>query len=150
MTSKRRAWFAAAVVAAACGGKAIVDGKPAGAGGASATSGAGGGAQMSSSATFTDETATGPLDAMPTCGPKPTNCQEACAALWCCMNDNGNCPAVSPMQQGEFQMGCLGACQAQPPLVAIVDPFDCKGTITTLASIDMQFNNLCKGGTTPK
>jgi hypothetical protein len=132
-----------------CGGKAVVDGPPSGSGG---SGGAGTSttttttwnttSNTTSSVTTTDTTST----SVTTTTTPPADCQQACTVLFDCTQQDDLCPGL-PSQAGPmFIEQCMGQCEQNPVMIAIIDPEDCPGTIALLKAANADFAALCEGG----
>lgn len=87
-------------------------------------------------------------------GTAALTCAEACSAVYDCgaANDGALCPGFTPDGTdkatfvGDDQNGCIATCNAQPALLAIVDPDECADTIGSLKAVGgAEFNAACDG-----
>lgn len=115
---------------AACGGKAIVD--PDGSGGT-------GGKGTTTTVTTTVSTST------TTVTTDPPECGQACEILWDCTQVDDYCPGLTPEDKAPFIAECLATCEANPAMLAIIDPNDCQMTVETLEALNPDFAEACSG-----
>ncbi len=117
--------------------------------------GAGGpGTTSSSSSTVTtvNSTSSGPVACELPGEPAPTTCDVACIILYEC--GALACPSGQPCpgfggttaEQSAFVAQCVPGCEAQPALISLIDPSDCAGTVSTVASLNASFSSACQNG----
>ena len=79
----------------------------------------------------------------------PTNCQQACSALFDCgllfCGGQQNCPAFFPQDKQSFMMGCIPGCNQQMAIISIIDPSSCDVTVETIEALNPQFQGVCQG-----
>ena len=119
----------------------------------SAGSGGVGGNSGSSTSVTTATTAS---TSTSTGGGSGGNCAKACGQLYACgLEKDGAaqlCPGfkggdeVIAFVKGSMDNGCEASCKAQPALAALIDPANCKGTITTLKNLNSTFKDSCDEG----
>ena len=131
-------------VTATCGGLAVLDGPGDG-------NGAGGGNASAGSSTRASTTQ-GPVSVVSSTG-GPTNCDQACSALYDCgLQSDANgmqlCQGFTGAfrEKSQFVMDCVDTCNTNPALLGLIDPSDCRGTISTLKSLSPDFSDVCDNG----
>jgi hypothetical protein len=131
-----------------CGGKAVVDGPP-------SNSQGGGGAGGTTSTTTTTTTWGTTYDTTTWVTTTDTTtvttttvsqCQQACNELFDCTQVDDLCPGISPESGPAFIQMCVGQCEQNPAMIAIVDPNDCPGTVALLNAASPEFSAFCHGG----
>lgn len=84
-------------------------------------------------------------------GAPALTCQTGCEALFNCAleNDSGgnqNCPGLQASDQAFLVPGCVSQCNKSMTVLAFIDPNDCEGTIDTISSLSVQFDDACQNG----
>lgn len=72
-------------------------------------------------------------------------CEEACSALYDCGAENDNCPGFAALPKMDFVDGCIPGCEANPALIAVINPADCAGTVATVKAVNADFATVCDG-----
>ena len=110
-----------------------------------------GGTSASSSTRASSTQGPGPVVSSSTGG--VTTCEEACSALYDCglqADANGMqlCQGFTgaAREKNQFVMTCVDPCNTNPALLAIIDPSDCPGTISTLKMVSPDFSSACDVG----
>jgi len=113
-------------------------------------------ATTGSSTTTGASTSTGGSCGVP--GDMTDTCEHACATLYDCgaLTCGGmkNCPGFSGMSAektafiGDASGGCVKTCMGNAALKAVVDPTDCKSTVSIIEGADTtgQFKMVCMNG----
>jgi hypothetical protein len=122
--------------------------------------GQGGGGTGGSSTTTTTTTTSGGGNGGEGGAVAQKTCAEACAEVFDCGSADSFmlCPGWetggtdgAPLTEAQFlngsnSDGCIAGCEAQPALIAIVNPANCAGTVGTISNLNPAFKASCEGG----
>ena len=80
-----------------------------------------------------------------------TECGIACDVLFQCglqpaSSGGALCVGLEPGDQEAFSNFCVPACNDVPAAVGFIDGNDCDGTVSTLSSLSIEFDQLCDFG----
>ncbi len=83
-----------------------------------------------------------------------SDCAGGCQILWDCgiLECGGaqNCVGFMADDEatfiGDAMSGCIQGCEAQPALLALLDPDDCATTIATIKAASTDFEDACDNG----
>ncbi|MBI4705408.1 MAG: hypothetical protein HY744_30255 [Deltaproteobacteria bacterium] len=81
--------------------------------------------------------------------PTIEDCATACKELYKCTQEEGLCPGLKGTSEDDFVNGketggCLKGCEGMKALIALVDPCDCPGTMSTLTGANKDLKCSCE------